>query len=195
MFVYACIQYVYARICMYVQVCIIKYAQAEECNGLIDDGVSSHVLADDSGIAAQINWQERNVSAGMPLAGCISYLHVFFVNNTGILANTDKYIQIHTYTCKYMHSRLAISAKVGSQARYVWAGNCRKEQASQVSQSRWPSGRATGPWGDKHLMQSVPGHIAEGDSQAQVQVEPLVDKGQPVSQSRFTRGTGSGTGS
>jgi hypothetical protein len=55
MFVYACIQYVYARICMYVQVCAIKDAQAEECNGLTDDGVSSYVLADDSGIAAQIN--------------------------------------------------------------------------------------------------------------------------------------------
>ncbi len=43
-------------------------------------------------------------------------------------------------------------------------------------------------------MQSVPGHIAEGDSQAQVQVEQLMDKGEPVSQSRFTRGTGRALG-
>jgi hypothetical protein len=43
-------------------------------------------------------------------------------------------------------------------------------------------------------MQSVPGRIAEGDSQARVQEGPLVDKGQPVRQSQFTRGTTSGTG-
>ena len=86
---------------MYIQECAIEDAQAEECNGLTDDRESSHVLVDDSGIAAQINKQERDVSAGMPLAGCISYL--FFVNDTGILANTYKYIHIHTYTCTYMH--------------------------------------------------------------------------------------------
>jgi hypothetical protein len=40
---------------MYIQECAIKDAQAEECNGLTDDRVSSHVLVDDSGIAAQIN--------------------------------------------------------------------------------------------------------------------------------------------
>ncbi len=43
-------------------------------------------------------------------------------------------------------------------------------------------------------MQSMPGSIAEGDSQARVQVGPLVDKGQPVSQSLFAGGTASSTG-
>ena len=103
LYVYACIEYVYACICMYIQECAIKDAQAEKCNGLTDDRVSAHVLVDDSGIAAQINKQERDVSAGMPLTGCISYLDVFFVNDTGILANTYKYIHIHAHTCTYMH--------------------------------------------------------------------------------------------
>ncbi len=81
-----------------------------------------------------------------------------------------------------MHSNLAISAKVGSQARHVriaWAGDGRQEQAA-ASQSvshgpvAGPLGHGDGP-GDEHPMQSVPGNIAEGDSQACVQVGPLVD--------------------
>jgi hypothetical protein len=140
---------VYACVCMYIQECAIKDAQAEECNGLTDDRVSSHVLVDDSGIAAKINEQERNVSAGMPLAGCISYFDVCFVNDTGILANTYKYIHIHTYTCTYMHSNLEIIAKVGSQALHVWAGDGRHEQASQSRSVTIHSGSgwATVPWG------------------------------------------------
>jgi hypothetical protein len=58
--------------------------------------------------------------------------------------HTLKYIQIHT--CKYMHSNLAISSKVCSQARHVlghnfWLATAGKTRSKPpVSQSR-PSGR------------------------------------------------------
>jgi hypothetical protein len=98
MYVYACIQYVYALMCMYIQVCAIKdaSAQAEECNGLTDDGVSSHVLADDSGIVAQIMIKGCRAGANLLCWHAPGRLHFIlkhcFVNDTGILAYTYKYI-------------------------------------------------------------------------------------------------------
>jgi hypothetical protein len=61
---------------MYIQVCTITNAQAGEGNGLTDDGMSSHMLTDDSRIAAQKNWQGRDISTGIPLADLVHFTAV-----------------------------------------------------------------------------------------------------------------------
>jgi hypothetical protein len=174
--------HVFSMYCMYIQVCSIKDAQAEECNGITDDGVSSHVLADDSGIAAQINWQEQNVSAGMPLAGCISY---FFVNYTGIYqihTNTYIYMQIHANTCIptwQSAPKSAVRPDMLGQLGLATAGKSKLLQASQSVTAQWQGHWVMGT-GPETSIQCNQCHwqaalLRATVSQALVQVGPLVD--------------------
>ncbi len=154
------VQYVYAHICMYVQVCTINYAQAEECNGLTDDWVSSHVLADDTImiVASLLKQTGRSETSRLACPWQVAFpTYTFFLSLTlvylQIHTNTYKYIQIHANTCIPTWQ----SAPKSAVRPYMFKfGLATAGKSKPVSQSR-ASGRATGPWGDEHPMQSVPG--------------------------------------